>query len=114
MTSRRNREDDRAAWAQGWSIAYTIVGIGLETALPALLGAWLDRRWNTGPWLLLGGVTVGLIVGGSSLISFAIRQQKASARRSNASTPSGNDRAFPLEESKEGDDRGTSSDHERP
>ncbi|GAB6165250.1 hypothetical protein JCM19992_12500 [Thermostilla marina] len=87
MIPRRNSEDDRAAWAQGWSIAYTIVGIGLETALPALLGAWLDRRWDTGPWLLLAGVAIGLLVGGSSLISFAVRQQKATARHTSPVGP---------------------------
>lgn len=31
------------------------------------LGWWLDRRSGTNPWLLLGGIGLGLVVGFNSL-----------------------------------------------
>jgi F0F1-type ATP synthase assembly protein I len=42
-------------------------GIGLElagaTAGLALIGYWVDRRFGTGPWGILGGVAIGLVGG---------------------------------------------------
>ncbi|MGC1272433.1 MAG: AtpZ/AtpI family protein [Planctomycetaceae bacterium] len=38
----------------GLQWASTVTTIGLEMALPALLGAWLDDRYGTGPlWTVL-------------------------------------------------------------
>ena len=46
-----------------WSLA----GVGLEfggvVVVLTLTGHWLDARWNTGPWLMLTGLGVGLIGG---------------------------------------------------
>lgn len=40
-----------------------------------LVGAWADARWDTGPWLTLGGLGLGCFVGFRSLWQLA----KASA-----------------------------------
>jgi hypothetical protein len=40
-----------------------ITTVGLEMALPAIGGGYLDRRWGTNYWALVGvvvGVTVGM------------------------------------------------------
>jgi F0F1-type ATP synthase assembly protein I len=46
---------------------WSLVGVGVElggaVALMTLAGWWLDRRWNSGPWLMLTGMGVGLIGG---------------------------------------------------
>lgn len=47
--------------------AMVFMGAGLEFAgsvvLLALLGRWLDGKWNTGPWLMLAGLAMGLVGG---------------------------------------------------
>ena len=59
-------------------------GIGLElagaTAGLALVGYWIDRRFGTGPWGLLGGVVIGIVGGLYNLVKEsleAIREAKA-------------------------------------
>lgn len=43
------------------------LGAGLELAVAVLLGFtlgyWLDHKWGTSPWLLLGGVLLGGVAG---------------------------------------------------
>lgn len=45
----------------------TITTLGAEFAVSEILGAWvgywLDKRWDTSPWLLLAGVCVGFVLG---------------------------------------------------
>ena len=62
----------------GW-IRYS--GIGLElagaTAGFALIGYWIDSRFGTSPWGILGGVALGLVGGLYNLVReslAAIRQ----------------------------------------
>jgi len=40
-----------------------ITTVGLEMALPAGLGYWLDRKWNTEPWLVTVGALLGFFAG---------------------------------------------------
>lgn len=46
---------------------YRYSGLGLQFAatvvLFALVGRWLDGRWNASPWFLLGGVFLGFGLG---------------------------------------------------
>ena len=46
---------------------YALMGVGMELAgavvFLSLLGWWLDKRWQTSPWLLLVGMCIGLIGG---------------------------------------------------
>jgi len=45
----------------------TIGGLGFQFGLTILLGAllgyYLDRRWGTSPWLMLGGTLAGTAAG---------------------------------------------------
>ena len=59
-------------------------GIGLElagaTAGLALVGYWIDRRFGTSPWGILGGVVIGIVGGLYNLVKEsleAIREAKA-------------------------------------
>lgn len=40
--------------------AYTLVG---AIVLLSLIGYYIDRKWDTSPWFLLGGVLLALVVG---------------------------------------------------
>jgi len=58
-------------------------GIGLElagaTAGLALVGYWIDGRFGTTPWGLLGGVVIGLVGGLYNLVReslMAVREAK--------------------------------------
>jgi F0F1-type ATP synthase assembly protein I len=48
----------------GW-VRYSGVGLELAGAIAglALVGYWIDRRFGTTPWGILGGVVVGLVGG---------------------------------------------------
>jgi len=58
-------------------------GVGLElagaTAGLALVGYWIDRRFGTSPWGLLGGVVIGIVGGLYNLVKQsleAVREAK--------------------------------------
>ena len=53
----------------GW-VRYSSVGIELAGAVAglALVGYWLDRRFGTTPWGILGGVVIGLVGGLYNLV----------------------------------------------
>ena len=59
--------DPRTAGDQGTAGWYAIAGTGIEfvTAIGAflLLGWWLDRKWNSFPWLMIVGAAVGFAAG---------------------------------------------------
>ena len=61
----------------GW-VRYS--GIGLElagaTAGLALIGYWIDGRFGTTPWGMLGGVVIGLVGGLFNLV----RESRAAIR----------------------------------
>lgn len=44
---------------------YLTLGIQLAAAVVvfSLVGAWLDSRWDTSPWLLLSGLLLGSVGG---------------------------------------------------
>jgi len=60
--------DDTSGW-------YAIAGTGIEfaTAIGVFLlsGWWLDRNWNSFPWLTIAGAAVGFAVGLYALIRAA-------------------------------------------
>ena len=61
-------------------------GAGLElagaTAGLALAGYWLDGKFDTGPWGLLVGVFIGIVVGLYNLVKASIQAQKDAEQES--------------------------------
>ena len=53
----------------GW-VRYSSVGLELAGAVAglALVGYWLDQRFGTTPWGILGGVVIGLVGGLYNLV----------------------------------------------
>jgi F0F1-type ATP synthase assembly protein I len=56
-----------------------ITAIGLEFALPALVGFGLDWWWNTTPWLTLLGSFLGLAIGMYHVFRLASELSRPSA-----------------------------------
>jgi F0F1-type ATP synthase assembly protein I len=51
--------------------------MGIQLAIPVIafffLGRWLDHRWNTSPWLMIGGIALGGVGGMIKFISSAMK-----------------------------------------
>lgn len=51
--------------------------MGIQLAIPIIvfffLGRWLDHRWNTSPWLMIGGIVLGGVGGMIKFISSAMK-----------------------------------------
>ena len=65
----------------GW-VRYSGVGLELAgaTAGLALVGYWIDRKFGTQPWGMLGGVVIGLVGGLYNLV----RESLQAAREAKA------------------------------
>lgn len=55
---------------------YALGQVGLEMALPAGLGLWIDSTWNTGPWAVIIGAILGLVLGMLHLVVLLNQQQQ--------------------------------------
>ncbi|HEY2159203.1 MAG TPA: AtpZ/AtpI family protein [Isosphaeraceae bacterium] len=58
--------------------ATRVTSIGLEFALPALLGGYLDRRFGTGSLLTILGAVFGFVAGMVHLMAIAREEAKSS------------------------------------
>jgi hypothetical protein len=63
--------DSRSALSIGLDWGTRITTIGLEFALPALLGYGLDRWWKTTPWATVAGAFIGMAIGMTSVLRLA-------------------------------------------
>lgn len=81
--------------------ATRISNIGMQMAVPPLLGWWLDSLWGTAPGLLIAGAVLGFVSGMWSIFQLADRfsrtgqtppprSQDVSPRRSSDETTRGN------------------------
>ena len=60
------------------------------------LGWWLDRRYGTNPWFLLGGIGLGLAVGFNSLFKkLNLLEKRAKAAKQKRTTDKSDSRAEP-------------------
>jgi ATP synthase protein I len=66
--------DDRSPMAAALDWTARITTIGLEMALPAGGGFWLDRRFQTTPIFSAAGAMLGFAVGFFHLLQIARRQ----------------------------------------
>ncbi len=58
----------------GW-VRHSGVGLELAGAVAgfALIGYWIDRRYGTAPWGLVGGVILGLVGGLYNLVKQSLQ-----------------------------------------
>jgi ATP synthase protein I len=64
---------ERRRMAEGASIG---LEFGIAIALGAWIGSWLDKRYETDPWLLLAGILIGSAAAFRDLIRFARRYER--------------------------------------
>jgi F0F1-type ATP synthase assembly protein I len=63
--------DGRHALARGYVLAGRVMSVGLQMALPAGGGWWLDQRFATTPWWTILGVVLGFSTGMLELLKLA-------------------------------------------
>jgi F0F1-type ATP synthase assembly protein I len=63
--------EPRTPLALGMAWASRITGFGLEVALPAMGGYFLDGWWGTRPWATLAGAALGFVLGFIHLLQTA-------------------------------------------
>jgi F0F1-type ATP synthase assembly protein I len=75
-----DRDDDRKAARQMRRAALDFGSVGIQfgvaTALGYFIGAWLDRRWGTAPWLALTLALCGVASAFRDLIRLTRRAQR--------------------------------------
>jgi F0F1-type ATP synthase assembly protein I len=80
---------ERSALAVGLDWAARVTSIGLEFALPALLGVWVDRWLGTRPLATVLGTILGFCVGILQLVKIASRTSEDQASRRRRGTGKG-------------------------
>jgi hypothetical protein len=73
--------DSRSGVSVGLEWGSRVTTIGLEFALPAVLGHGLDRWLGTGPWLAAGGAVLGLAIGMTHILRLPGEIARAEERR---------------------------------
>ncbi len=75
----------------GW-VRYSGVGLELAGAIAgfALIGYWVDGKFGTSPWGMLGGVVLGLVGGLYNLVRESLAAMREANREDGA--PGGGDR----------------------
>ena len=69
--------ESRSILAVGMEWASRATTIGLEFALPPLLGSLADRWWKTGPWLTVVGAVLGFAVGMMHVLRLAREKSRS-------------------------------------
>ena len=72
--------DTRSSVSIGIDWGTRVTAIGMEFALPALLGYGLDRWWGTSPWLTVVGAFLGLAIGMLQVFKLAATLSRTSGK----------------------------------
>lgn len=68
--------DKRPPVAAAMAWAAQITQLGLELAVPVLLGHWLDGKWGTAPVLVIVGALLGILTATLHFIQMVKRLNK--------------------------------------
>ena len=63
--------DGRSSQARGYVLASRVTSIGLQMAVPPVIGWWVDLKWGLSPLFLIFGAVFGLVVSFFELLRFA-------------------------------------------
>lgn len=69
-----------------------VTSIGLEFALPAVLGHFLDKWLGSAPWLTILGAILGMAIGMTHILRLPAELARAEERRAAARSPRTPDR----------------------
>lgn len=67
----RPMKDERSPLAIGYTWSAIIATIGMEMALPPLLGAWIDRKCGTLVVFTIFGAALGMAIGLTHILKIA-------------------------------------------
>lgn len=65
--------DDKTQAGDAYRLASAGFDFFLMLIVPTGIGYWLDKKFGTGPWLLLSGVILGFIAGLVALVRLSNR-----------------------------------------
>ena len=82
-----DQSDDRPPMAVAMQWVSQITTVALEMVLPAVLGLWVDGKWNTEPWFLICGAVGGFALGMWHLLQMAKTSEKPPETRDRSSKP---------------------------
>lgn len=88
--------DSRSPVSIGLDWGARVTSIGLEFALPAVLGHFLDKWLDTAPWLTLVGAVLGMATGMTHVLRLPAELARAEKRRSGVDSPDAGDRGDPI------------------
>ena len=74
---RGKRLDERSPLAIAYEISVRIMTLGIEMAVMALFGYWLDTRFHMAPVLLIVFVALGMVVFFTSLLAMVKRMEES-------------------------------------
>ena len=84
----RRRVDSRVPLAEAMYWVSMVSTVGLELAIPAGVGVWLDRQWGTSPWLVMLGALVGFATAMGHLLRLAQASDMRDKRKQSSRDPS--------------------------
>jgi len=86
------KPESRSALSVGYYWCARVTSIGLEFAIPAMLGFYLDRWLNTSPWITVIGAFLGLGLGMSQVLRLAGESSPPIQRTPKISPPGSEER----------------------
>lgn len=90
--------DSRSPISIGMDWGARVTSIGLEFALPAVFGHFLDKWLGSAPWLTIGGAILGMVVGMTHILRLPAELAKTERRRSGAESSRDHDRTNSVDE----------------
>jgi len=72
-----NNQPESYWWGRGLSLFFRLSSWIVGPILVAVvIGKWLDRRYQTGPWLFLLAIGVAFVISTSGMIKDSLRELK--------------------------------------
>lgn len=83
----RPPDRDQNPMAQGYVWASRASSIAFTSVIPAALGYWADKSWNTYPWLVIIGAVLGFGLMMKELFALAYPPPQGNSSQKDERTP---------------------------